>query len=113
MVLITYRGAKNGGTTADVVPIPHLPLPSEYASTFIIYGALAFIPGEGQRVASLVGWGLVVATFLNLWNPGGSVKSAATVAGTAGASTQGNRVTTPTAVGVSSNIDTGTAQYGK
>ncbi len=72
IVLIAYRGAKSG-TTADN-PIPHLALPSEYASTFIIFGALAFVPGEAQKVATAVGWGLVAATFLNLWNPGGSVK---------------------------------------
>lgn len=75
IVLIAYRGAKTGTTKNN--PIPHLALPSEYASTFIIYGALAFVPGEGQKVAAAVGWGLVAATFLNLWNPGGTVKGAA------------------------------------
>jgi hypothetical protein len=74
MILIAYRGAKSGSTKDN--PIPHLALPSEYASTFIIYGALAFIPGEGQKVASAIGWGLVLATFLDLWTPGGTVKSA-------------------------------------
>jgi hypothetical protein len=73
MVLIAYRGAKTGSTANN--PIPHLALPSEYASTFIIYGALAFIPGEGQKVAAAIGWGLVLATALNLWNPGGTVKA--------------------------------------
>lgn len=74
LVLITYRTAKQG-TTVDN-PIPHLALPSEYASTFIIYGALAFIPGEAQKVATAIGWGLVVATFLNLWDPSGKVHGA-------------------------------------
>jgi hypothetical protein len=73
MVLIAYRGAKTGTTANN--PIPHLSLPSEYASTFIIFGALAFLPGEGQKVAAATGWGLVLATFLNLWNPGGTVKA--------------------------------------
>ena len=68
MVLITYRGSKSGSTASN--PIPHLSLPSEYASSFIIYGALAFVPGEGQRVATAIGWGLVVATLLNLYTPG-------------------------------------------
>lgn len=101
MVLIAYRGSKSGSTANN--PIPHLALPSEYASTFIIYGALAFIPGEGQRVATAVGWGLVVATFLNLWTPGKSVtgKAGATVAPTA-SNTQ------PT-----TNVDTGAKQLGK
>jgi hypothetical protein len=68
LILITYRGSLRGSTASN--PIPHLPVPAEYGSTFIIYGALAFIPESGQRFASLVGWGLVAATFLNLWNPG-------------------------------------------
>jgi hypothetical protein len=77
MVLIAYRGAKSGETANN--PIPHLALPSEYASTFIIYGALAFVPGDGQRVAAAIGWGLVAATFLDLWNPGGTVKGSTPV----------------------------------
>lgn len=76
MILIAYRGAKSGSTANN--PIPHLALPSEYASTFIIFGALAFVPGEAQKVATAVGWGLVLATFLNLWNPGGTVKGSTT-----------------------------------
>jgi hypothetical protein len=67
MVLITYRGAANGGTKDN--PIPHLPLPSQYVASFIVYGALSLVPGEGQRAAGLVGWGFVAATFLNLWDP--------------------------------------------
>jgi hypothetical protein len=70
MVLIAYRGAKNGTTATN--PIPHLSLPSEYASTFIIFGGLAFIPGEGQKVATAFGWGIVIATLMNLWNPPGT-----------------------------------------
>jgi hypothetical protein len=73
MVLIAYRGAKSGSTANN--PIPHLSLPSEYASTFIIFGALSFIPGEGQKVAAAFGWGVVIATAMNLWTPGGSVSS--------------------------------------
>lgn len=92
MVLIAYRGAKSGSTANN--PIPHLTLPSEYASTFIIFGALAFIPGEGQKVATAFGWGLVGATFLNLWNPGGTVKGSTTPA-----ATQGSSTTTPATAG--------------
>src|SRR5208282_6328290 len=67
MGLITYRGAKQGKFAQN--PIPHLPLPSEYVATFIIYGALGLVPEGGQRAAAAFGWGLVVATFLNLWDP--------------------------------------------
>ena len=71
VVLITYRSAKQQSVGKGVAspPIAGLPLPSEYAASFIIYGALAFIPGEGAKVATAIGWGLVVATFLNLWDP--------------------------------------------
>lgn len=67
VVLITYRATKRGenqGTRS--VPFP---LPSQYASTFIVYGALGLLPQRASGVASLVGWGLVVATFLNLYDP--------------------------------------------
>lgn len=100
MILIAYRGAKSGSTANN--PIPHLALPSEYASTFIIYGALAFIPGEGQKVASAIGWGLVLATFLDLWTPGGTVNGQATATVSPTASN-----TQPT-----TNVDTGVAQKG-
>ena len=69
MVLITYRGAIRGTTAGN--HIPHLTVPADYVGSFIVFGALAFIPGEGQRVAGLVGWGFVLATALNLYNPGG------------------------------------------
>ena len=67
-VLITYRGAKQGGSKNN--PVAHMPLPSEYIGSFIVFGGLSLVPGpNGQRVAGLFGWGVVVATFLNLWDP--------------------------------------------
>jgi hypothetical protein len=70
LVLIAYRGGKQ---TSTVRPIAHLAMPAEYASTFIIYGALSLVPdGPASRVAGLVGWGIVTATLLNLWDPPGS-----------------------------------------
>lgn len=96
LVIITYRGAKQ--ESAKNNPIPHLVIPSQYASTFIIYGALSFIPGQGQKFAGAVGWGLVVATLLNLWTPGknGAVSVSQTASNQA-----------PT-----KNADTGQAQTG-
>lgn len=108
LVLIAYRGSK---TNANVDrPISGLALPSEYASTFVIFGALAFVPGQGQRVAGAIGWGLVVATFLNLWTPGAvvngkqqppTVATAGTGPGTSGVNMK------PT-----TNVDTGHKQTG-
>lgn len=71
-VLITYRAAGQQGSKSN--PIAHFPLPSEYVGSFIIFGALSLVPGpQGQRVAGLFGWGLVVATALNLWDSNGAV----------------------------------------
>ncbi len=72
LVLIAYRGSKQQGA---VRPIPGLAMPSEYASTFIVYGALSLIPDSSPyaRVAGIFGWGIVAATLLNLWSPPGSV----------------------------------------
>jgi hypothetical protein len=91
LVLITYRSSKQKATT--VRPIPRLALPSEYASTFIVYGALSLVPDSSpwSRVAGYFGWGIVAASLLNLWNPPGST-SAGTVKQTA--------AVTPTAKGV-------------
>jgi hypothetical protein len=91
LVLITYRSAKQ--TNGAVRPIPLLALPSEYASTFIVYGALSLVPDSSpwSRVAGYFGWGIVAASLLNLWNPPGSTNAAPTVKQVA---------TTPTAKGV-------------
>jgi hypothetical protein len=68
IVLIAYRSSKQSAALA-AKPIPGLALPSEYAASFVIFGALSFIPAGGQRTAGLIGWGLVLATAFNLWDP--------------------------------------------
>jgi hypothetical protein len=73
LVIITYRASKQPAGN----PIGGLALPSQYASSFIIYGALGLIPDSGKQFATAVGWGLVVATLLNLWTPGGQVSATA------------------------------------
>jgi hypothetical protein len=73
IAIITYRSAANKDSIPNR-PIKSLPLPSEYVATFVVYGALSFIPAEGARAASAFGWGLVLATLLNLWEPDGTVK---------------------------------------
>lgn len=70
LAVITYRSAKQAAVGKGVTrPIAHLPLPSEYVATFVVFGALSLIPGRGQQAATYVAWGLVVATVLNLWDP--------------------------------------------
>lgn len=87
IAIITYRSAKQNDVGSTVKPIKGLALPSEYAATFIIYGALGFVPGQGQKVAAAIGWGIVVATLLNLWDPN-TVGNAGGVAVIGGPSTK-------------------------
>ena len=71
--LVTYRDVRSDNKATNA--IPYLPLPSQYTSVVIVYGALALFPDSASQLATLIGWGLVVATALNVWTPGSSVKS--------------------------------------
>ena len=88
VAIITYRGVK---TTPRTTPLP-MPLPSSYVSSFIIYGGLSLLPGSLAPLPALVGWGFVVATFLNLYTPGSANVAAASNVGLA----QGLSSTPPT-----------------
>jgi hypothetical protein len=88
VVLITYRSTKKGGNQGTAqVPFP---LPSQFAGTFIIFGSLALLPQSAGNFASLAGWGLVAATFLNLYNPLGKGQTTPTVAATGTKNALGN-----------------------
>jgi len=65
IILITYRGAKAGKLTKDL-PVGHLPVPADYVGAMIIFGLLSALPGDLKRPAGVMGWGLVVATALNV-----------------------------------------------
>lgn len=80
VVVVTYREVRQPNPAPG---IPHLPMPSLYISTIIIYGGLGLLAESAtfSGPAALIGWGVVVATLLNLWTPGG--KSVATVPTTA------------------------------
>jgi hypothetical protein len=82
VVLISYRATKQG-TNQGTASVP-FPLPSRYAGTFVIYGALGLLPQSAGNLAAAIGWGIVLATFLNLYNPltawGAAGKQAPTVA---------------------------------
>lgn len=78
VVLITYRASKKGSSNGTAqVPFPR---PGLYAGSFLIYGALGLLPNSAGSFAALVGWGIVVATFLNLYNPLPSATAIPTVA---------------------------------
>lgn len=74
--LITYREVTQGGLVVrkgsqSTAPL-HAPLPSLYTSAIIIYGGLGLLPNSVAPIPALLGWGIVVATFLNLYTPGGA-----------------------------------------
>lgn len=73
--LITYRDYAGGGIQVGRNAPLNLPLPASYTAPVVFFGALALVPQAGQQVAGLVGWGIVVATLLNLWDPTGKVKA--------------------------------------
>jgi hypothetical protein len=50
------------------------PVPSELLSTFIVFGAFTLVAQANQKVGALLGWGIVTATLLNAFNPGGGLK---------------------------------------
>lgn len=68
LAVITWRGA---GKANRYQPIPGLPVPAEYASAFVVFGALTLVPGRGATPATIFAWGLVVATVLNLFPESG------------------------------------------
>lgn len=65
--LITWR---------DISTTKVPPPPSDYVAVAIIFGGLALFPDTSGNFPSLVGWGFVVATFLNLWSPATPTKLA-------------------------------------
>jgi hypothetical protein len=75
-VLITYRDIKNKSNVDN--PIPHLPIPSQYVSVVVVYGALSILPPSFDRLSALMGWGLVIATALNVFTPGKTVIQSST-----------------------------------
>jgi hypothetical protein len=66
-VLVTYR---------DLSAQKVAPPPSDYVAVAIIFGGLALLPPSASTFASVTGWGLVVATFLNFWSPATPTKLA-------------------------------------
>jgi hypothetical protein len=61
----------------DLSATKYPPLPSDYAAVIIVWGLLSFLPeGGGQKTATLVGWGFVAATWMNMWSPASPTKLA-------------------------------------
>lgn len=58
--LITWRDL----STDKIVP-----LPSDYVAVVIFYGGLGLLPESASGFTTLLGWGMVVATFMGLFDP--------------------------------------------
>lgn len=63
-------------TWRDISETKVPPPPSDFVAVAIIYGGLSLFPPSAGNFPSLVGWGFVAATFLNLWSPASPVKLA-------------------------------------
>jgi hypothetical protein len=94
--IITWRDltGKAPGNTVN-----GLPLPADYLATFIIFGALGFVPKDNvgaSRAAATAAWAFVVATYLNvapsIVNPTGT--QATTAQSSANSSTSSSTTST-------------------
>ena len=77
--IITWRDLTGKEKNHEIAGFP---LPADYVATFVIFGALAFVPKNNQgasRAAALAAWAYVVATYMNavpaMLNPSGSQTS--------------------------------------
>jgi hypothetical protein len=67
IILISWRDLL--GHSKSTPGDKRLPWPSELLYTFVLFGVLSVLPGQGQRVGAAIGWGVVVATLLQVWSP--------------------------------------------
>ncbi len=75
IAIITYRDvAKSNGQNQ----IYSLPLPADYISTFVVYGALGAVSEvqSASTFAGLTAWGFTIATLLRLYTPPGTTDAA-------------------------------------
>lgn len=92
VALVTYRAVTQGGAVKQKTsPLSGAPLPSTFVSPVLVYGVLGLAPKSLAPLPAMIGWGFVVATFLNLYNPGG-----ANAAQASGAQLAQNLTTSPT-----------------
>ena len=77
--IITWRDLTGKAKNHTVAGFP---IPADYVATFVIFGALGFVPKGNvgaSRTAALVGWAYVIATYMNaapaLINPTGKTAS--------------------------------------
>ena len=63
-------------TWRDVSQSKVPPPSSDFVAVAIIFGGLSLFPDSAGSFPSVFGWGIVLATFLNLWSPSTPTKLA-------------------------------------
>lgn len=95
LILITIRNTKKGASDN----IAGFPLPADYLATFAIFGVLGALPSSASTFAAVTGWGYVVATALNLFDPtlnkAGDANGSGTAASVGGVSTSSTPAKNP------------------
>ena len=95
-----------------------LPLPSDYVAVAILYGALGLLPAKAAPTASLIGWGIVLATFLNLFDPTQPTKlifpgqAAQATSGLGGGAAPSNATVAQAGGGLTTTLGPSGPQYG-
>lgn len=66
--LITYRDIAGSPAQKQGHTIIGLPIPADYLAAVAFFGALGLVPKDSgaAKVAALVGWGIVLATAVNV-----------------------------------------------
>jgi hypothetical protein len=83
--LISYRDMTQGNASQGDKPEKRPPLPSELAATFVVFGAFTLVSAANPRLGGLLGWGIVLATGLQVF---GKINSS-TVAKATGSNSSG------------------------
>lgn len=58
IAIITWRSVKDRNRP---------PIPSELLASFIVFGGISLLAPSQPKIASLMGWGIVIATALNVF----------------------------------------------
>lgn len=65
--LITYRDVAGSTAQKQNHTVAGLPLPADYMAAILLFGVLGLASSPGaQKTAALFGWGIVIATYMNL-----------------------------------------------
>lgn len=92
--IITYRDIAGSEANRTAHTVAGLPLPADYMAAILAYGVLGAVPPSSgaYKVSSLLGWGIVLATLMNVL-PGTPKGGASAPAPTATTTTKASTTT--------------------